>query len=189
MFIDVNERFLRVFGYTRDEVIGHTSIELKLWDAAMREKLAEKMKRQGRIQDEEINLRTKSGETRTLKYSIEYYTMEGQKCAISVLTDITGLKKEEEKERAIIGTAIDGFWTTDMNGNFLEVNDSYCRMIGYTRAELLKMSIRDVEALEHPEEVAEHIKKVISRGFDRFKTRHRCRDGTDNRYRNQHQLL
>jgi DNA repair protein RadC len=83
----------------------------------------------------------------------------------------------EEKERAIISTAMDGFWITDMNGKFLEVNDSYCQMIGYTREELLKMSTSSVEALESPEDTANHIKKVILHGSDRFQTQHRCKDG------------
>jgi DNA repair protein RadC len=82
----------------------------------------------------------------------------------------------EEKEQAIISMAIDGFWTTDINGNILEVNDSYCRMIGYTREELLKMSISDVEALERPEDTATHLNNIILRGSDRFKTQHRCKD-------------
>ena len=86
-------------------------------------------------------------------------------------------KQAEEKEQAIISMAIDGFWTTDTNGKFLEVNDSYCQMIGYTREELLKMSISDVEALERPEDTANRIKKIILRGSDRFKTQHRCKDG------------
>jgi DNA repair protein RadC len=177
-FIDVNDNFFRVFGYKRDEVIGRTSTELNLWiDPKAREKLAIKMKRQGRIQGEEISLRTKSGEIRNLKYSIEFHNIEGQPCIISVMTDITGRKNEEEKEKAIISTAIDGFWITDNKGHFLEVNDSYCQMIGYSREELLKMSITDIEALEKPEETAARIKKLIIHGSDRFRTKHRCKNG------------
>ncbi len=96
---------------------------------------------------------------------------------IGAATDITERERAEEKEQAIINTAIDGFWTIDINGKFLEVNNSYCQMIGYTREELLKMSISDVEALERPEDIATHINKIILRGSDRFKTQHRCKDG------------
>jgi len=96
---------------------------------------------------------------------------------VSMHTDITELKKAEEKEQAIIDSAIDGFWTSDENGKFLEINDSYCQMIGYTREQLLKMSVSDVEVLERPEDTATHIKNIILRGSDRFKTQHRCKDG------------
>jgi PAS domain S-box-containing protein len=159
-FVDTNDNFYRVFGYTRDEVIGHTSVELKLWkDENTRQQIVDKLNKDGRIRNEVFFPHTKSGEVRVFKLSAELHTINGEAYIITVMTDVTEEKKAEEKERAIISTAIDGFWITDLNGKFLEVNDSYCRMIGYTREELLKMSIIDVEALEHPEDVAKHLKK------------------------------
>jgi DNA repair protein RadC len=177
-FIDVNDNFFRVFGYTRNEVIGRSSTELNLWtDTKRRKRMLKKLKLQSRIQNEEAIHRTKSGEIRTLKCSAELHTIDGQPCIITVMTDITGRIMEEEKEQAIISLAIDGFWITDLNGRFLEVNDSYCRMIGYTREELLKMSISDIEALERPEDTAGRVKKIMLFGSDRFKTQHRCKYG------------
>lgn len=79
--------------------------------------------------------------------------------------------------QTIIRTSMDGFWVTDLNGHFLEVNDAYCQLIGYSHDELLKKGISDVEAAEEPEETARHIQKVIEKGSDRFETRHRCKDG------------
>ena len=91
--------------------------------------------------------------------------------------EITERKRAEEKHRRIVETAIDGFWITDLDGRLLEVNDSYCEMIGYTREELLTMSIPDTEAVENPEETAQHIANIVEWGHDRFSTRHRCKDG------------
>jgi len=87
-------------------------------------------------------------------------------------------KQAQEKATTIIQTAHDGFWISDLKGRFIDVNDSYCKMIGYTRAELLAMSIPDIEAVETPEETAERIKKIVEQGHDLFETRHRCKDGT-----------
>ncbi|MFQ5979055.1 MAG: sensor histidine kinase, partial [Candidatus Heimdallarchaeota archaeon] len=39
-------------------------------------------------------------------------------------------------------------------------------------------SVADIEAAENPEEVAQHIAKIMEQGYDRFETRHRCKDGT-----------
>jgi PAS domain S-box-containing protein len=72
---------------------------------------------------------------------------------------------------------MDGFWITDVQGHFLDVNDAYCRLIGYSRDELVSMGIHDVEARETSEETEEHIRRVKEVGSDRFETRHRCRDG------------
>lgn len=77
----------------------------------------------------------------------------------------------------IIQTSMDGFWMLDMHGHFLEVNDAYSKLIGYSREELLKMCISDVEAVEVPEVTAEHIRRVREAGTDRFETKHRCSNG------------
>jgi two-component system sensor histidine kinase UhpB len=64
-----------------------------------------------------------------------------------------------------------------MQGHFLDVNDAYCRLIGYSRDELLTMRIPDIETVETPEETAHRIQKVKKTGGDRFETHHRCKDG------------
>jgi PAS domain S-box-containing protein len=94
-----------------------------------------------------------------------------------IVRDITKRKRAEEEYRTIINTAMDGFWITDMQGRFLDMNDAYCHLIGYSREELLKMGVQDVEAAEKPEETGRHIQKVIEAGYDRFETLHRCKDG------------
>jgi len=73
--------------------------------------------------------------------------------------------------------ATDGFWLCDLEGRFLDVNQTYCDLIGYTREELLAMRIADVEAAETPEEVARHIAANVVNGWQRFETRQRRKDG------------
>ncbi|MFO8089259.1 MAG: PAS domain S-box protein [Desulfatiglandaceae bacterium] len=87
------------------------------------------------------------------------------------------LNQEEEKHRTIINTTIDGFWQADMQGRFVDVNDAYCRLTGYSSEELLNMSIADIEVIENPEATAKRIRKIEETGFDRFETRHRRKDG------------
>lgn len=87
------------------------------------------------------------------------------------------LRKSEELYRQIIKTSMDGFWGADVRGRLLEVNDAYCQMSGYTREELLKMSIPDLEANETREETALHIQEAMAKGYIRFETIHRCKDG------------
>lgn len=91
--------------------------------------------------------------------------------------DITERKWSEEQYQTIIRTAMDGFWLTDAQGRMLDVNDSYCKLIGYSREQLLTMRIADVEAAELPEETARHIERVKQEGYDRFETRHRNKNG------------
>lgn len=77
----------------------------------------------------------------------------------------------------IIQTSLDGFWMVDIHGHFLEVNDAYCKLIGYSREKLLQMSLTDVEVLENPEDNAAHVRKITKAGPGRFETRHRCSNG------------
>jgi PAS domain S-box-containing protein len=87
------------------------------------------------------------------------------------------LRRREARYRTILQTALDGFWVTDLHGNFLDINESYSQLIGYNRNELLNMSITDVEALEKKTETKQHIQRVIEKGSDRFESKHRCKNG------------
>ncbi len=96
---------------------------------------------------------------------------------VGTFGDITEHKQTETKHRVILETALDGFFVADFDARLLEVNDSYCKMVGYPREELLTMSISDIEAAEEPQEIAQHIKNLTKLGHDRFETRHRRKDG------------
>ncbi len=87
------------------------------------------------------------------------------------------LRLSEEKFRAIIQTSMDGFWILDTRGRFLDVNEAFCRMIGCSREELLKMGLSDIETQEKPQVIARHMQRVIKSGHERFETRHRCKNG------------
>jgi PAS domain S-box-containing protein len=88
------------------------------------------------------------------------------------------LRKSAERHRAILQTALDGCWLTDMQGRLLEVNEAFCQMTGYSEKELLAMRISDLETCETAEETAAHIQKLREQGEDRFETRHRRKDGS-----------
>lgn len=96
--------------------------------------------------------------------------------------DISERKKTEKlmlRHKRVIDTAMDGFWLSDSVGNLLEANEAYAAMSGYTIDELTTMHISRLEANEQPQEVAAHIKKIITQGHDRFVTRHRRKDGQE----------
>ncbi len=87
------------------------------------------------------------------------------------------MRKSELQYRTILQTALDGFCVIDLEGHFIDVNESFCAMTGYSRDELLEMKLHDVELQEKEEETLRHIKKVVEYGSDRFETRHRGKDG------------
>jgi PAS domain S-box-containing protein len=97
---------------------------------------------------------------------------------MAILRDITERKRHELEYRTIIQTTADGFWLTDLQGRILDVNNAYCHMVGYSREELLEMSITDIEVIEKPETINMHIERIMHEGKDRFETRHRHKNGT-----------
>jgi two-component system, NtrC family, sensor kinase len=90
-YVDANESFLRTTGYTREEVIGHTSIELGFWaTSADRFRLLEHVhKGGGSVRNLEITFQTKSGELRKGITSAEIIEINGKPCSIAVVKDIT----------------------------------------------------------------------------------------------------
>lgn len=83
----------------------------------------------------------------------------------------------EAQYQAAVETATDGFCMLDDQGRILTVNDAFARRSGYSREELLAMSIADLEAQESPADVRAHLEKIRHDGSDLFETRHRTKDG------------
>ena len=112
---------------------------------------------------------------------------------ISFLTDITERKKAElalmtairdaEMRRSdvqyqtVIQASLDGFCVINSSGQILDANDSICRKLGYTREELLRLCIADIDADELSRETAVRIRRIVVTGHDLFETRHKCKDG------------
>lgn len=112
-------------------------------------------------------------------------TEDGGTLWYGIITDITerkeaakALVESAERHRAILQTAMDGFWLVDMDGRLLEVNEAYCEMSGYSEPELLGMRISDLSVLEDAETNVSHIRRIVDAGEDRFESRHRRKDGT-----------
>lgn len=88
------------------------------------------------------------------------------------------LEMQSVRNALILGTAIDGFFTTNTMTRIVEVNPAYCRMLGYSRDELLARSMADIEAKLDPEQVMVRAATIRRRGHARFETRQRRKDGS-----------
>jgi PAS domain S-box-containing protein len=115
-------------------------------------------------------------------YIIKPFESRELKTAIEIALYRYKAEKEIQDQReamsAIIRTAIDGFIMTDMDGRFLDVNDAYCRMVGYSKEELMKKSFLDMTADDSAEDILEGARQLIQKKFITLERRHRCRDGS-----------
>jgi two-component system CheB/CheR fusion protein len=99
-FVDINEAWVKLFGYAREETIGKTSLELGINpDADGRAHTIAAIKERGPVRDQELTLRTKSGELRVLLANVDLVEMGGQKYILNTVQDITERKLAEEELR------------------------------------------------------------------------------------------
>jgi PAS domain S-box-containing protein len=102
-----------------------------------------------------------------------------------VLSDITANKQAEvelreshEVLRGILNVTRDGFWRVNARGALLEVNPRYVQQSGYTRAELLRLNITDLDPQVSAAFIGENSRRTAGQGSDQFETIHRRKDGT-----------
>lgn len=108
-YLDVNESFLTILGYRRDELIGHDPHELGIWvDPIARDRVIETLLRDGRADDHEARLRTRTGEVRDVEVAMELVVELGESCILTILEDVTerkrasaALKASEKRYREI----------------------------------------------------------------------------------------
>jgi PAS domain S-box-containing protein len=93
-YIEVNESCLQLLGYSPEEMLGSSAIDLGIWaNPAEREDLKQTIQQEGRITNLEVELRKKSGEVFLGLMSAEVIQLEDEPCVLAVTTDITLLKK------------------------------------------------------------------------------------------------
>jgi PAS domain S-box-containing protein len=172
-FIEVNDNFIRFIGYTREEIIGHSAIELGIWaKAEEREKILRMQKEQDRVSNEEAHICTKSGEIRTVLFSSEIIHIGGEPCSIAVVIDITEIKQadealresEEKFSKAFRSSPNTMVITTLKDGKFIEVNDSHTRITGYSREETIGHSTIELSLWTKAEDRTRMIKLLKEQG-------------------------
>jgi len=178
--LDVSPGAEKIFRYTRDKIIGKkvTIFHPPETVEDFPKMQAELFKNRKGYSGETVLVR-KSGDQFPALFTIHpKFDKKGEiNGTIGVAIDITERKIEEEKYKKTIEGSIDGFWIVDMRGNFLEVNQAYSNMIGYSRNEILNMSIMNVETKERPEETKKRIEKIVKNGSARFESKHRHKKG------------
>jgi len=105
--------------------------------------------------------------------------------SIGVFRDITDrkraekmLQESEEQYRAIFEQAADSVVLIDAEtAMMVRFNEKAHENLGYTREEFQKLKISEFEVIEFPDEITEHMRKIITEGSDTFETKHKTKNG------------
>ena len=98
VFLDVNAQLQGMLCYEREQMIGHSDIELGVWaDAGTRERLTGQVRAQGLCREAPARFRTRTGDIREALWSGETIRLGEQEVLLSLIFDITERKRAEEE--------------------------------------------------------------------------------------------
>lgn len=172
-FADVNEEFCTVLGYTRDELIGRTSLELNIWETPeIRARIIERLKDEGRIEQIEARLRNHQGNLCSGSLSLELMEIDDEPHALSMFHDLTArleaeeaLRQNEAHYRQLFEGIDDPVFVHDLDANILDVNEATCRTLGYTRDELLRLKVTELDKPEFAAGFPERLRQQLEQGY------------------------
>jgi PAS domain S-box-containing protein len=168
-YADVNDAWLDLIGYTREEVIGQNPLELGIWaDPEDRAKMVEILLKQGRVEDFETRFRRRSGEILDVLVSAEVIDLAGHRYILGLTHDVTERKRMEEElrenqsrlELAVLSAHM-GVWHWDLIKDKRFFDDQVCRLLGIDQAKFTGTGDEFFNAV-HPDD-REALKAALAR--------------------------
>ncbi|MFQ6575595.1 sensor domain-containing protein [Pseudomonas sp. UM16] len=152
-FIEINPAFTQIFGWDAEQVIGRSAEEIGLWaESAERARRIEQVIRDEALNNVAVVVNHKDGQPLTCVISSRLISVDNQPCSVTTLRDITqqqraeaALKASEEKFAKAFHSSPDAITITELDsGRYLEVNDGFCRLTGYSSAEVIGRTAHEI---------------------------------------------
>jgi PAS domain S-box-containing protein len=145
-YVEVNEAYERLFGYSRSAVIGRSAVGLGIWaDPAERAALLERLDLEGRVTGFEVKFKRKDAEIWIGELSAGAMVLDGRRCVVFVVRDVTAqrqageaLKRSEERFSTVFRTCPETITIATLaDGTYLDVNEAFERLYGVSRDEAI----------------------------------------------------
>jgi PAS domain S-box-containing protein/putative nucleotidyltransferase with HDIG domain len=148
-----NDAFLDIVEYSREEIIGHSAVELNLFaDVEARNAWMKTLREGGVVRNQDAKIRSKSGKIKDALVSLDVIEINGERMVLVIASDITGrnraqeaLRVAEEKYRNIFEHAVEAITQTTPEGKYISANPATARMLGYDSPEDLIASLSDLD--------------------------------------------
>jgi PAS domain S-box-containing protein len=145
MYESVNIGFTKILGYTAEESIGRTSVELNIWDSVEdRNALVNILKEAGSVENFEVIFRHKSGNTVSGLMSASIIDLEGVPHILSITKDISlrkNIEKKYENEQFLVNALMnnlpDHIYFKDKESRFIRNSKSHLESFGLTSPDQL----------------------------------------------------
>ncbi|MBN2853798.1 MAG: PAS domain S-box protein [Clostridia bacterium] len=175
-----SENSIKNFGWTADETIGNDFLSFIYPQDC--DEISSIFNSHGNGEadtlDVECRLKCKNGEYKYIQMSARNMIEDPAINGILInYRDISEKKANERIYEQVIRTAMDGFCLIDPDGNIVDVNESNCRMSGYSRSELIGSKIFEFDYYQDQNDVSAHISEIIKSGFQRFVSKLIHKDG------------
>jgi len=147
-FLEVNDSFTRITGYTRKEAIGQNATDLNIWvDQDTHIKLVKTIKENKKVRNKEIRIRNKTGVIIVGLYSSESLIIGGEECCLHTITDITEQKQSQEILQTVSHGSPLGIYI--MQDDRLQyTNPQFQKITGYSKKELAGRELLSLIAVE-----------------------------------------
>ena len=151
--LDVNGQFARVFGWTREEIVGHTTLELKIdVSSADRNMVLDGLSAKGIVQERMMPLRRKNGESFWAVVSGSSMTIDGMACSYITVRDVTeqrlaeeALRASENRYRTVFQTSLDPIAIVRLRDSmFVDVSGAFLEVTGWSRDEVVGRTSADI---------------------------------------------
>jgi PAS domain S-box-containing protein len=182
--IDVNYQVLNLLGFERDEIVGHTTLEINLWvDLGQRIDYLQQVVNNIPVDNEEVEFRAKSGKILYTRYSAQKIRLGDEDCILAVFVDISERKnielelrkakevaeENEKRVKSMFSTANTGFVLIDIDGKIIDWNNTFINYFGYTAEEFMSKNSTELTYLEDRKASAEHITKLTTSEIENFR--------------------
>jgi PAS domain S-box-containing protein len=183
--VAVNDAWVRLNGYPREQAIGRTSAQLGVWKPVSRVPLLEELKREGHVSNRLVSFTRADGGERQSLISGALIEFDGTPCAMWLGRDVSELRhaqqalsESERRYRTLFDEALDAIIVVSPAGTIVDVNAIACRDLGHAREALIGQPFQKLLDPAALERLRSAVSEVFSGGRIRIEVSARRKDGS-----------